>query len=232
MTGMGKDPKISSLVTVSPTMNKGVIYPMSGKSIGSIKGKMAEISKTLNPDGFDVAECEIHRIDNRNTAYCMLTSTTDGDVTIAGYGFADLEATMGGNNSSYAVAESFDEAYYEYLQINSEAGAETEVVSTNDDVTIIGTVVTNDFVNYGDEAGSYLISVVTDDGQTYWFLADGSSLNATVAKPGKKVTVPAYQRKGLNYLTVRYITVEGTPDFGGSLVNWRWISEWFDSLVR
>ena len=91
------------------------------------------------------------------------------------------------------------------------------ITNTTNDVVITGTVVSNEQVAT-DEGFTRLINVRGDDGKDYWFMADGSSRNAAAATAERHITVTAYQREGLSYLTVRYITVDGVPDFGNNLM--------------
>lgn len=212
MTSMGDDPALTSLVSVNPTTGVGTIYPMTGKTVEGIKAMVEQRSKMLNPAGYIADECEIHRILNANTAYCILTFQNGNDYSIGGYAFVDIELAMNNNLEDIAIAPTFDEAYYAYQQVKARVTGETELASTQDNIQIVGMVMSNIWVNYGGEAGSYLINVQTDNGQSVWMLARGMSLNAAAAQPKTRVTATCYQQEGLNYMTVRYIKVEGVPD--------------------
>lgn len=217
LTSMGVEPSLTRLVSFDPTTGEGKIYAMTGKTIQGITTLIEQSSKTLNPTGFVADECEIHRILNRNTAYCILTSTykaADGmvDVSIGGYAFVDINQAMNNNLEDVAIAKTFDEAYFKYQEVVARVGGDADLSSTQSDIQVVGTVQTNTWVQYGGEAGSFLIGVLADDGQTYWVLARGSSLNAAAAQPGAKVTATCYQQTGQNFLTVRVIRIEGVPD--------------------
>jgi hypothetical protein len=228
MTGMGNDPSMTGLITCSPTTGQCFVYPLTGKSIESISDNFKRLSTKILLGGLNVDECELHAIDGINTVYCIFTGSDQfGNTSVGGYGFVALDRAE--NDSDYALADTFDGAYNEYLQILSSAGNETVVSNTANDVTITGIVDSNEWVSDADN-GSRLIHVIADDGTSYWLVADGSSKNAAAAIKGARVTVTAYQREGQNFLTVRYIKVEGVPDFGGSLY-WRNFAQWLQSWI-
>jgi len=219
LTSMGVEPSLTRLVTFNPTTGQGVVYPMTGKTIQGIQTLVEQTAKdALNATGFVADECEIHRLLDRNTAYCILTSTYNGadgmvDVSIGGYAFVDITQAMNNNLQDVAVGRTFEEAYSRYQEVVARTGDNTQLANTQDDIQIAGVVQSNTPVNYGGENGSFLINILGDDGQSYWVLARGSSLNAAAALPGTRVTATCYQQAGQAYLTVRKITVEGMPDF-------------------
>ncbi len=212
MTSMGNDPALTGLISVNPTTGVGTVYPMSGKTVYGIKAMVEQRSKLLNPAGYTADECEVHRILDSNTAYCILTTSSEGDYSIGGYAFVDTEMAMNNNLEDIAIASTFDEAYYAYQQVKARVSGQTQLANTQNDIQAVGTVLSNDWVNYGGEAGSYLINVQPDNGPSVWMLASGTSLNAAAAHVGTRVTATCYQQIGLNYMTVRYIKVEGVPD--------------------
>lgn len=217
MTGMGKDPSMTHLITVDAKTGQGYIFDMRGKSVYSIKEQFKTLTKQIRNVELTVDECELHAIDGVNTVYCIFTnSDADGNTNISGYGFVAVDRAE--NDADYALADNFDDAYNEYLRIRSSADANTVVTNTTNDIVVTGTVVTNEEVADDEGGFSRLINVRGDDGKDYWFMADGTSRNAAAATKDRRVTVTAYQREGLNYLSVRYITVDGVPDFGNSLL--------------
>lgn len=215
MTGMGDDPSLTHIITVNPTTGVGTVYAAQGKTIEGIKAMVEQRSKLLNPAGYVADECEIHGILNANTAYCILTFQNGADYSIGGYAFVDLELAMNNNLEDIAVATTFDEAYQQYQAVKARVSGDTQLSNTQNDLQAIGTVQSNVHVNYGGEAGSYLMNVKTYDGQSLWLLARGTSLNAAAAQSGTRVTVTYYAQEGQNYFTVRYVRVEGVPDLDG-----------------
>lgn len=215
MTGMGDDPSMTHLITVDAKTGQGYIFDMRGKSVYSIKEQFKTLTKQIRNVELTVDECELHAIDGVNTVYCIFTnSDADGNTNISGYGFVAVDRAE--NDADYALADTFDGAYNEYLRIRSTADANTVIANSANDIVVPGTVASNQQVST-DEGFTRLINVRGDDGKDYWFMADGSSKNAAAATEGRHVTVTGYQREGLSYLTVRYITVAGVPDFGNSL---------------
>ncbi len=216
MTGMGDDPSMTHLITVDAKTGQGYIFDMRGKSVYSIKEQFKTLTKQIRNVELTVDECELHAIDGVNTVYCIFTnSDADGNTNISGYGFVAVDRAE--NDADYALADTFDGAYNEYLRIRSTADANTVITNTANDVVVEGIVVSNQQVAADEGGFTRLINVRSDDGKDYWFMADGSSRNAAAATENRQVTVTGYQREGLNYLTVRYITVAGVPDFGNSL---------------
>lgn len=229
MTGMGNDPSMTQLITVDAQTGKGYIFPTTGKSVESIKDQFKGLTKELRIDGLNVDECELHALDGVNTVYCIFTNADQyGNTNISGYGFVAIDRAE--NDADYALADTFDEAYNEFLKIRSTADSNTVVTNTADDVTIVGTVISNEPVST-DDGFTRLINVKGDDGLEYWLMADGSSKNAAAATVGRHVTVTAYQREGQQFMTVRYITSDGVPDFGGNLL-WDEFSQWLQSINK
>jgi len=234
MTGMGDDPSMTQLITVDAKTGKGFIFPLTGKSIESIQDQFKGLTKKLRVDGLKVDECELHALGTdsdipTNTAYCIFTNSDQyGNTNIGGYGFVALDNAD--DDADYALSDTFDGAYNEYLKIRSSVAGNTVIANTANDITITGVVASNEWVSDA-ETGSRLINVVTEDQSSYWILANGSSKNAAAAVIGKTITVTAYQREGQEFLTARYITVKGAPDFGGTL-KWNGAIEWFESLFK
>jgi len=213
MTSTGDDPAMTRLIVGNPTTGKAVIYDMQGRNISSI---MADIEKRaeniLKSTGHKADECEIHRILNTNTLYCILTTGNDSGTSTSGYAFVSLEASQNQKLEDIALAESFDEAYFTYQEVLDRIGKSSSVENTREQFQIVGRVRSNTWVNYGSRAGTFLIHVVTEEGQSLYVSAPGNSFNAAIAKPGKDVTATVYQLEGQNFLTVSYITVNGEPD--------------------
>lgn len=224
MTGMGNDPSMTQLISVNPTTGHGYIFPLTGKSVESIRDAFTRLTKQIYNQELKVDECELHAIDGENVVYCIFTSAdTYGNTNVSGYGFVSLDRAE--NDADYAVGKTFEDAYQEYRKVRDTAQEEINLTNTASDVTIFGTVISNEWVS-DESGGSRLINVLEDSTNTsHWFLADGTSKNAAAAQPGRHVTITAYQRTGQSYLSVRYITVEGIPDFGGSLY-WHNFVEW------
>ncbi|KKU33368.1 hypothetical protein A3K29_05515 [Candidatus Collierbacteria bacterium RIFOXYB2_FULL_46_14] len=227
MTGMGNDPSMTQLIAVNPTTGHGYIFPLTGKSVESIRDAYGRLTKQIYNQELKVDECELHAIDGEHVVYCIFTSSDAyGNTNVSGYGFVGLNRAE--NDADYAVGKTFEDAYQEYRKIRDTAQEEINLTNTAHDVTIIGTVSSNEWVS-DESGGSRLISLVEDGTNvSYWLLADGTSKNAAAAQPGHHVTVTAYQRNGQPYLSVRYITVDGVPDFGGSLY-WHNFIEWLKS---
>lgn len=229
MTGMGDDPSMTSLITVNARTGQGYIFSLTGKSIESIKDAFTPLTKKIRVDGLTVDECELHAIDGVNTVYCIFTSADQyGNTNVSGYGFVALNNAD--EDSDYALADTFEGAYQEYIKIRSKVDDEVSIANQANDVTITGTVVSNEWVN-DESGGSRLINIIEDDTNTsIWFLAPGDSLNAASAQSGKHVSITAYEREGQEYLSVRYITVDDVPDFGGAL--WDQGSDWIESIFN
>jgi len=232
VTGMGADPSITQLITVNARTGKGYIFPLTGKSVESIKDKFASLSKKIRNSELTVDECELHAIattdpnNPTNTVYCIFTDKdVKGNVGISGFGFVALDRAE--NDADYALADTFQGAFNEYMKIRSKAAEDLAVSNTANDITVTGVVLSNEWVN-DESGGSRLINVQSDDNQSYWLLATGDSKNAAAAIPGKRVTITAYARNNQPYLSVRYIKVDGAPDFGGSLY-WHNFIEWLKS---
>src|SRR3989344_264050 len=163
LTSMGEDPSLTQIITVNPTTGLGIVYPAQGKTIQGIKAMVEQRSKLLNPAGYVADECEIHRILNSNTVYCILTFQNGSDYSIGGYAFVDVELAMNNNLEDVAVAATFDEAYFQYQEVKSRVSEGTDLAATQSDIQVTGTVLSNNWVNYGGEAGSYLLNVKVND---------------------------------------------------------------------
>lgn len=215
-TSLGADPSLVHLITFDPTTGQGLIYPMSGKTLEGIKAMVETRSSKLNPNGGFIADiCQLHEILGADTAYCVLLSkTTSSDNAdhygLGGYAFVDVEAAINSQQNVVAIAETFDEAYRQYQEIRARVTGNTDLASSETDVQIIGKVLSNTWVSIN--GGSFVLSVQDADGAVHWMLASGDSLNAAAAQAGTTVTVTCYQETNVNYLTVRYIVVEGVPD--------------------
>lgn len=234
MTSVGNDPSLTHLITVEPTTGKATLYPFKGITMEAMESDVAAASKKLNPAGYSAEGCQIVRLLNRDTVYCMMTYTDttttslqgQNHVVLGGYAFADMQAIAAGNLESIAVGKTFDDAYAEYQQITASTGIQNSLANTQQDVQVVGTVIDNAQVDYPNAQNrSFLITVQKDDNSLVYILAPANMLNAALATKDKKVTATCYQQPGQKYLNVRHITVDGVPDLGGALfspdlVNW------------
>lgn len=224
MTSVGNDPSLTHLITVDPTTGISTLYPFKGITMEATESDVATASKKLNPAGYTAEGCQVLRLLNRDTVYCMLTfmdtSTVSlqgqNHVVLGGYAFADMQAIAAGNLESIAVGKTFNDAYANYQQIVAQTGIQNALANTQEDIQITGTVVDNKYVDFPDsENRSFLLTVTKDDGSTVYLLAPSNMLNAVVATPGKKITATCYQQQGQEYLNVRSLKVQGVPNLGG-----------------
>lgn len=236
MTSVGNDPSLTHLITVDPTTGVSTLYPFRGITMEATESDVAAASKKLNPAGYKAEGCQILRLLNRDTVYCMLTYTdtatasmqAQNHVVLGGYAFADMQAIAAGNLESIAVGKTFDDAYANYQQIIASTGIQSSLANTQEDVQIAGVVLDNQQVDYPNaQSRSFLITVQKDDGTIAYLLAPANMLNAAIATSGKRVTATCYQQPNQKYLNVRHINVEGAPDLGGALyvkfdtlINW------------
>ncbi len=232
ITSVGNDPSIIGLVTVNPETLEAKRYPMSGKTIETIKLAMTQrANENINQTTSYTAEmCEYHRILDADTIYCILTYTDQyGDKNIGGYGFVNLAQTNENDQSVYAVAQTFEEAYSSYELIRSNLTTAAAIDNTQNDIQIEGVVLDNVRVDKPSvEQPSFLITVQSRDGTVYYLLAPSSSLNAAIAQPGKEIVATAYQLPNQSYYTVRNLEIKGAPDLGSALY---W-SELFESWTE
>ncbi len=222
ITSVGNDPSVIGMVTVNPTNLEAKYYEMSGKTIETIKLAMTKkANEQINQTASYTAElCEYHRILDADTIYCILTYTDEyGDKNIGGYGFVNLDQTNENDQSVYAVAQTFEEAYAKYQGIRTNVINAATIDNTQSDIQITGVVTDNVRVDRpsGGQESSFLITVQQGDGSLVYLLAPSNSLNAALAIPGKTITATVYQLPGEEFYTVRNIQVDGTPDMGSAL---------------
>lgn len=240
MTSVGNDPSLTHLITVNPTTGIATLYPFKGITMEATESDVATASKKLNPAGYSAEGCQVLRLLDRDTVYCMLTfvdTTTvslqgQNHVVLGGYAFADMQAIAAGNLESIAVGKTFNDAYANYQQIVAQTGIQNALANTQEDIQITGTVIDNRYVDFPDsENRSFLLTVTKSDGSTVYLLAPASMLNAATAVPGKEITATCYQQPGQEYLNVRSIKVKGVPNLGASMV-WRGLLELLESIFQ
>jgi hypothetical protein len=140
-------------------------------------------------------------------------SGTVVNVTVEGYAFVDIQGLKNGQSSaSIAVDRDFNSAYDKFQQLMATADYTTGVANTDNQIQIVGTVISNVQVAYPSVSNwSFLIAVQTSDGVVY-VLAPGNSLNAAAASVGKTVTVTGVKNPGKEYVSVSHMVVDGVPD--------------------